>query len=136
MRYDYREMIGWEDLVNSVSDVYLILPAEEQPYTSIITGNYGEAGAINHYGPTYGLPKAVSGISSYYYWGPGNKDARTFIAVGIPGDYLGKCFSEVRLMTKIHNAYNINNEEQGQPVFLCRKPYKSIVKLWPYFKHY
>lgn len=120
IRYDYREMIGWEDLVKTVSIVYDSLPPAEKSLTSIITGNYGESGAINHYGPVYGLPVAASGIASYHYWGPGNENATTFIIVGMPKDFLSRFFSEITVKAEIHNPYGIENEEQWQPVFICR----------------
>jgi hypothetical protein len=136
IRYDYREMIGWEDLVKSVSRVYDDLSSGERSHTSIITGNYGEAGAINHFGPAYGLPIAASGISSYHYWGPGNEKATTFIVVGMPKIFLSRFFSEITLKEEITNPYGIKNEEQGQPVFLCRNAIKPINELWHYFKYY
>ena len=135
-RYDYREMIGWTELVSSVSKVYNGLPKDEQKNTIIITGNYGEAGSINHYGTKFGLPGAASGISSYYNWGPGNPNATTVIFVGYPEDYLNRIFSEVKAMEVIRNQYGINNEEQGQHIILCRKPNKPISELWTEFKHY
>jgi hypothetical protein len=136
VRYDYREMIGWEDLVKTVSQVYNDLPSSERSQTTIITGNYGEAGAINHYGTAYGLPAAVSGISSYHYWGPGNENAKTFIVVGMPKDFLSRFFLGITLEATLYNPYGIKNEEQGQPVFLCRDPVKPINELWRYFKYY
>jgi hypothetical protein len=135
-RYDYREMIGWPELVSSVSKVYNSLPKEEQMNTIIITGNYGEAGSINHYGPKFGLPGAVSGISSYYYWGPSNPNATTVIFVGYPEDYLNRFFSEVTVLEIFKNKYEINNEEQGIQIILCRKPNKPISELWTEFKHF
>jgi hypothetical protein len=136
LRYDYREMIGWPELVSSVSKVYHDLSKEEQMNTIIITGNYGEAGSINHYGPEFGLPAASSGISSYYYWGPVNPGATTAIFVGYPEDYLVRFFFEVETMEIIKNQYGINNEEQGQLIVLCRKPKKPISELWTELKHY
>jgi hypothetical protein len=135
-RYDFREMIGWPELVESVSTVYNTLSAEEKNKTEIITGNYGEAGAINHYRKKYGLPEASSGISSYYYWGPVNPKASTVIFVGYPEDYLNKYFSDVKVMETITNCYKIDNEELGQLITICRKPIKPISELWEEFKHY
>jgi hypothetical protein len=135
-RYDFREMIGWPELVNSVSKVYNGLSKEEQMNTIIITGNYGEAGAINHYRAEFGLPTAKSGISSYYYWGFGNPKATSFIFVGYSEDYLKKYFSEVNMMEEIKNQYGIVNEEQGNHIVLCRKANKPISEIWTEFKHY
>lgn len=135
-RYDYREMIGWPELVSSVSTIYNGLQKEEKINTIIITGNYGEAGSINHYGSKYGLPVAVSGIGSYYYWGPGNPNATTVIFVGYSENYLKKHFSDVRVIKIFQNKFAINNEEQGIQIILCRKPTKPISEMWKEFKHY
>jgi hypothetical protein len=136
LRYDYREMIGWTELVSSVSKVYNGLQKDEQMNTIIITGNYGEAGSINHYGTKFGLPVAASIISSYYYWGPGNPNATTVIFVGWPEDYLNRVFSKVTLMEVISNPYGIKNEEQGVHIVLCHKPNKPISELWTEWKYY
>jgi hypothetical protein len=58
----FREEIGWPELAAAVADIYHGLPAEEQAQTAILAGNYGEAGAVNLYGPAHGLPEAISGI--------------------------------------------------------------------------
>jgi hypothetical protein len=50
----------------------------------IFTGDYGEAGAINELGRGTGLPAAVSGQNSEWWWGPGNPRATTVVAV-MPG---------------------------------------------------
>jgi hypothetical protein len=135
-RYDYREMIGWPELVSSVSKVYNGLTKEEQKNTIIITGNYGEAGSINHYGSKLGLPAAASGIGSYFYWGPGNPDATSVIFVGYPEDYLKRYFSEVTVKEVFTNKYGINNEEQGILIILCRRPNQPISEMWTEFKHF
>jgi hypothetical protein len=134
--YDFREMIGWPELVSSVSTAYNSLSKEEQMNTIIITGNYGEAGSINHYGPKLGLPVASSGIGSYYYWGPSNLNATSAIFVGYPEDYLSTLFSEVTVLEIFRNEYGINNEEQGIKIILCRTPNKPISELWTEFKHF
>ncbi len=67
-----REEIGWPDLVQAVARVRDSLPAEERARFAILAGNYGEAGAIDLYGPAYGLPKAICGVNSYWLRGYGD----------------------------------------------------------------
>ncbi len=136
LSYDFREMIGWPELVCSVSRVYENLPNDDQKNTIIITGNYGEAGSINHYGSKFGLPLAASGIGSYYYWGPGKPDATIALFVGYSEDYLKRYFSDVTVKEVFRNNYGINNEEQGILIILCRKPNKPISEMWTEFKHF
>jgi hypothetical protein len=63
--------IGWEELARDVADVYNALPAEDRAVAGIYADVYPTAGAIDQFGPQYGLPHAVSESSTYYFWGPG-----------------------------------------------------------------
>jgi hypothetical protein len=62
---NFVEEIGWPELVATVAGIYAELPPETRQQTAILAGNYGEAGAIDLYGPAYGLPNAISGADSY-----------------------------------------------------------------------
>src|SRR5262249_53702951 len=55
INYDLGEQIAWPELVAKVADTYHELPAGQRARTAILTGNYGEAGAIDRYGPALGL---------------------------------------------------------------------------------
>jgi hypothetical protein len=66
----FADEFGWQEMVATVAGVYNSLPPEERAKTAILAGNYGGAGAIDFFGPRYGLPKAISAHQNYYYWGP------------------------------------------------------------------
>jgi hypothetical protein len=109
----------------------------------IFTASYGEAGAINQFGTKYGLPRAVSGHNNYWYWGPGDPDATTVIAVtprpGIAGrsvDDLGTMFGEVTAVATLGNRAGLENEEFGGHVFVCRHPVRPWGELWRSVQHY
>lgn len=63
--------IGWEELARDVADVYNTLPPEDRAVAGIYADVYPPAGAIDQFGPQYGLPRAVSESLTYYFWGPG-----------------------------------------------------------------
>ena len=65
MNEDVGETIGWPELARTVAEIHL-----EAPGAVIRTRNYGEAGAIDRYGPALGLPSAFSGHNVYGEWGP------------------------------------------------------------------
>src|SRR3546814_5415372 len=65
-----------------VAAVHHALPEVERARTAIYANNYGEAGAINRYGPAYGLPTAISGINSYWARGYGDVPPTTVIVLG------------------------------------------------------
>ena len=45
----------------AAAEVYRSLSPTDQGGACILTGNYGEAGALEFYGPRYGLPHVISG---------------------------------------------------------------------------
>jgi hypothetical protein len=79
---DLREEIGWPELTNEVARIWNALDPRERAVAGIYCGNYGEAGAINLYGPQYGLPPVISGINSYWLRGPGNPAPSMLVVVG------------------------------------------------------
>jgi hypothetical protein len=77
----YADQFGWEEMVRSVARVYASLPANEQNLAAIFCQNYGEASAIDFFGPKYRLPPALSGHQNYFYWGPGNYTGEIMIVL-------------------------------------------------------
>jgi hypothetical protein len=129
----YADMFGWQDMAATVSRVYHALPQSEQPDCAILTGNYGEAGAIDYYGSKLGLPKAISGHNSYFYWGPRNYSGECVILFGDNDETTRKLFGDVQQVATITNPYAMPGE-QNLPVYLCRKPSAPLAELWPHFK--
>lgn len=74
--------IGWDDLAHEVADIYHALPPEDRAVAGIYTDAYAIAGAIDQFGPQYGLPHAVSGSLTYYLWGPGYSWESMIIVTG------------------------------------------------------
>ena len=70
INYDLAESIAWPKQVAMIARAYRALPAAERGRTTILAGNYGEAGAIDRYGPGLGLPPDYSGANNFWLWGP------------------------------------------------------------------
>ena len=51
-----------------VARVYRALPEEDRKKAAIFGQNYGQAGAVDRFGPALGLPKALSGHLTYHRW--------------------------------------------------------------------
>src|SRR4029434_6926300 len=66
----FADQFGWEEMVGSVAHVYHHLQPEDEQEAAIFCQNYGEAGAIDFFGPKLGLPLAISGHQNYFLWGP------------------------------------------------------------------
>ncbi|MGI0079616.1 MAG: hypothetical protein ACRECH_08325 [Nitrososphaerales archaeon] len=70
------DKFGWNTMVATVAQAYYTL--QERSLACIFTSNYGEASAINFFGASYGLPKAISGHNNYI-WGPGSCNGEVVI---------------------------------------------------------
>ena len=133
IRKDFGDTIGWHDFVDQVGQIYDSLSPEDRRTAVILTDNYGEAGAINTYGRSRGLPTAVSGQLTYYYWRPSSLDGPV-IAVGVDVDFLATLFDTCELAGTISNSYGLHNEEFGAPLSVCRGPRYALDDLWPKLK--
>jgi hypothetical protein len=135
---EFKEQIGWPDLVETVSKIYHDLPAEDKERAGIIAGNYGEAGAIELYGPAYGLPMPISGINSFWERGYGDPPPQVLVVVGFNSYHTGLLFKRCDLAGHVTNRDNIVNEETREhpDIFICRDmiyPWHVIWKEMQYF---
>lgn len=127
------DRFGWEEMTAKIAEIYRSLSAAEQAKTCILTGDYGEAGAIEFYGKKYGLPlPPVSGYYQYHIWGPGRFNGDIVIAIGIPQAYLLTLFKTVDTATLFSHPYIMPH--MNQPIFLCRDPFQPFSKIKPWFK--
>lgn len=137
------ESIGWPQLVGTVRAAWLSMPPRQRAGAVIFTADYSEAAAINELGRGTGLPEAVSGHNTYWWWGPGNPRASTVLAVAPGPDdagdyaaYLRQFFTSVRTVATLSNPYGIRNIESGGHVYQCTGPRQPWGQLWPRLRHY
>lgn len=135
---DFQEEIGWPELVATIANIRDSLPLEDRARVGILAGNYGEAGAINLYGPSYGLPVAISGMNSFWLKGYGNPPPQLLIVVGVPGAFADRHLSMCALMGHTGNRYGIANEEiRSHPdIFVCGGPIEGWPKFWEAFRSF
>jgi 4-amino-4-deoxy-L-arabinose transferase-like glycosyltransferase len=135
---DFREEIGWPELVETVAGIHDSLSASERAHVGILAGNYGEAGAIDLYGPAHGLPKAISGINSYWARGYGDPPPRTLIVVGLSRAFLERNFESCKLAGHVANRYGVQNEETTRhpDLFVCGQPREPWPVFWKQFRYY
>jgi hypothetical protein len=135
---NFREEIGWPELADTVAAIRDSLPAEERATAGILTGNYGEAGAIDLYGPARGLPNAISGINSYWLRGYGDPPPQTLIVVGLSRGTLERDFESCAVAGQITNRYGVMNEEttDHRDIYVCRKLRMSWPDFWKDFRYF
>ena len=128
---DFREEIGWPELVETVAHIRDSLSAEDRAHLGILTSNYGEAGAVNLYGPQYGLPRAISGVNSFWEQGYGNPPPQVVIVLGMSRESVEKKFAACQLSAQSWNRFQVQNEEtvEHPDIFVCR----GLIQSWPNF---
>lgn len=129
---NFAEQVGWPQLVAEVAHIYHALPADERARTAIFANNYGEAGAIDRYGPQYGLPQAIGTINSYWARGPGDPPPLTVIVLGDTAEGVSDTPATCTLAGHVRIPHGVRNEESGRPdIFVCRDFRVPTSKLWP-----
>jgi len=131
----YADMMGWPQQVDTVAGVFQSLSPDEQSRVAILAKNYGQAGAIDYFGPSLGLPHAISGHNNYYLWGPQQYTGEVVIAVGMPLADLKPLFGQIELAATINHEYAIP-EENNLPIYICRNPKMTLQQAWPRLKFY
>jgi Dolichyl-phosphate-mannose-protein mannosyltransferase len=136
INYDLAETIAWPKLVALVAHEYESLPGPQRRQTTILAGNYGEAGAIERYGASFGLPPAYSGANSFWLWGPPPAADTSAIAVNIDPALLHREFARVRQVATFENGIGVSNDEEGAQVFVVTGLKPSWAQAWPAFRDY
>jgi len=127
------DQFGWPELVRQVADVYNSLPPEDRAKTGIWAGNYGEAGAINLWGPSYGLPTANSRHQNHWYWGPPPIKYENLILIQWDvNDVRDNCTS----YQAVEHFEKWGMAEENQPFYLCRGVKFDIQKIWWHSHHW
>jgi hypothetical protein len=135
---DLVEELGWPELVQAVAEIRDSLPAQDRANFGILAGNYGEAGAIDLYGPRYRLPQAISGINSFWQRGYGSPPPETLIVVGLSRSFLERNFASCQLAGHTPNPYGVENEEtRDHPdIYVCRGLRQTWPDFWKDFQYY
>jgi hypothetical protein len=127
---DYADMLGWEAQAEAVGQVYHALPVADRERAVIIAGNYGEAGAIDFFGPRYGLPGAICPCGSYWFFGPGDKPGEVVVTIGPSPEDLVPFFDSLQVATRITNPWAVA-EERDLAIIVARRPHQTLPEIWP-----
>jgi hypothetical protein len=128
------DQFGWEQMVSEVAKIYESLPPSERSQTAIFGNNYGEAGAIDFFGPKYGLPAAISGHQTYFFWGPRGFSGNTLIVLQGDRETLERACGSVEEAAVHYNPYGM--AEENRPIYVCHGLKVSLPAVWPGLKHW
>jgi hypothetical protein len=125
----YKDEIGWPELADQTAHAWQSLPARERGDGAILAENYGEASALEFYGPGRGLPRILSGHLSWQYWRPETLPQRFALLVGFSSIGTTRLCSSSRILATIDNPWHLDNEERGRTITACRLR-RPLGRLW------
>jgi hypothetical protein len=133
------EQVGWPEMVDQVARVATVLPAGEQAGLRVITASYGEAAAIDLYGPARGLPRgtALSAHNSYAEWWPEDGSPRgAVIFVRYRRATVERYCDALGPVAIVSNPWEVPNEVAGAPMLVCHRLRVSPETLRDSLRHY
>jgi hypothetical protein len=124
----YKDEIGWPELADETAAAWRSLQAEERAQAAIVARNYGEASALERFGPGRGLPAILSGHLSWQYWRPRDLPQRMVLFVGFDTSDLDRLCRTWARDAVIDNRWHLDNEERGRIIARCslRQPLGTI----------
>ncbi|HET9795134.1 MAG TPA: glycosyltransferase family 39 protein, partial [Thermoanaerobaculia bacterium] len=127
------DQFGWPELVRDVASIYRSLPPAERTRTGIFTGNYGEAGAVNLFGPALGLPRAYSRHQNHWFWGPPAEQYTNLIVLQWDRqDVEDNCTS----FEAFPHESPYGMAEENTPIYLCRGTKFDLREVWWHSHHW
>jgi hypothetical protein len=127
---DYGDMLPWKAQAAAVARVFHALAPEDRARAVVGAANYGEAGALDLYGPALGLPPVVSGAGSFWFFGPGARPGELAVVLGGTAADLRQLFDSVEVAAVVREPFAVG-EEQEVPVLVARKPKVPLQAAWP-----
>jgi Dolichyl-phosphate-mannose-protein mannosyltransferase len=130
----FADQFGWEEMVGSVAHVYHHLRPEDEKRAAIFCQNYGEAGAIDLFGPKFALPRAISGHQNYFLWGPQDWTGEVALVLDTRDDDEREQFGSVEDLGQIVSSPWAMPFERRTHVYLCRNLKANVREFWPRIK--
>ncbi|MGD0473752.1 MAG: glycosyltransferase family 39 protein [Candidatus Velthaea sp.] len=130
----FADQLGWDDLEATAARAVAQLAPAERPSAAILTGDYGQAAALDFLGRRDNLPPAISGHNQYYLWGPRGEHA-AIVAIGVPRAVLAREYRSIRRVGEYRSPY-VLPQNSNLPVYVCRRPRMPLARFWRHLRDY
>jgi hypothetical protein len=130
----FADQLGWTELESTIAGAVAGLSPGERTSAAILTGDYGQAAALDFLGRRDNLPPAISGHNQYYVWGPRGEHA-AIVAVGIPRAVLAREYRSIEVVATYASPY-VLPENSNLPVYVCRRPRIPLARFWRQLRNY
>jgi hypothetical protein len=131
----FADELGWNALIETMAAAYHNLPPQQRAQAVFLTYNYGQASALDFFGPKLGLPVALSGHNNYFLYGTRGASGNAVLAVGLDPRLLRTQWKSVVRVATYHNDY-VLPDENDLPVYLCTQPLRDFATWWPHVKRF
>jgi Dolichyl-phosphate-mannose-protein mannosyltransferase len=130
----FADQLGWNELEETVARAVARLSPRERRSAAILTGDYGQAAAIEFFGRRDNLPPAISGHNQYYLWGPRGEHA-AIVAIGVPRAVLAREYRSIERVGEYRSPY-VLPQNSNLPVYVCRGPRMPLARFWRQLRDY
>ncbi|PYV14635.1 MAG: hypothetical protein DMG21_17510 [Acidobacteria bacterium] len=130
----YADMFGWKEMAEETARAYNALPPDVRAKTAIAAGNYGDAGAIDFYGPSLGLPEAISGHQSYWFWGPRNYTGESLLLLNSRQNQVQQICDQWKVVGRVEHP--LSRRDERFDIYLCQQHRWTLQQIWPQVKHW
>jgi 4-amino-4-deoxy-L-arabinose transferase-like glycosyltransferase len=134
LNYDAGETVGWPSYVTEIATAWRSLPPDANRV--ILAENYGEAGAVDRYGPQWHLPSAYGVQNAFWLWGPPPATATSALVFGFTHRQLEQTFVEIHRVGRLDNHVQVNDDEQGTVLWSCSGLRGPWPQLWRHLRDY
>nr|WP_240895162.1 glycosyltransferase family 39 protein [Kineococcus siccus] len=130
-----RDSLGWPRYVQQVAAVRAALPPGDRARSVVVTSNYGEAGAVDRFGPALGLDTVYSAHNALADQARPPEDATVVVFVGTTLDRARRVFTRCDVVDHLDSGLGVDGEEEGAPIAVCRNPVGGWSRAWPLLRH-
>ncbi|MFN7989488.1 MAG: glycosyltransferase family 39 protein [Thermoanaerobaculia bacterium] len=130
----FGDQFGWPELVADVAKVWNGLTPAERARAAVFANNYGEAGAVNLFGPAHGLPPAISAHQNHFFWGPRGFRGDVLVVLQDDRESLERVCASVEEAGRHEHPWGM--AEENGAIWVCRGLKTPLPELWPRLKHW
>jgi 4-amino-4-deoxy-L-arabinose transferase-like glycosyltransferase len=124
----------WPLFVAQIGAAWDRLTPSEREHAAVLTGNYGEAGAIERLGRSRGM-RAISGHNNYWLWGPDGATGDVLIVLSRDPSAWARQFDSLEQVGET-DCGDCMPYENHLPILIGRRLHSPLPDLWPRLKHY
>jgi 4-amino-4-deoxy-L-arabinose transferase-like glycosyltransferase len=127
---------GWPEFVADVEAAFRSLSAEDRARAILYAPSYGQAGALELFGPEHGLPSTtICNHNTYHFWSVGRTDSEVLVAAGAREEDLRRLYRDVREV-RVHHCDYCMSWRNEMPIFVARGAREPLSRYWAGLRHF